>query len=422
MATIKAEVSKHHKKKDGTIPVKIRVTHKQQIRRLPTNLVAYPEDLTRDYKIKGNLRRRCDALVKEMYDAMADISYFDMQKCDVDFIVRHIKSKLEKEDWHLNFFSFAEEYLKDAPLTESTKDNYRVALSALERYLGRRELDINEITLSLLNDFEAFLAKEKKYHYDKKSGKTVASSIAKRRGAGSMVYFAKLAKIFKAAKEKYNDEDVGDIRIPRSPFERLKIKAAPSEGQEALSLEVIRLMIHDEPTAQSERDALDIFLISLGLMGANMADLYEANQPGAGDIWIYHRAKTRTRRKDKAEMRVRIPEYLYIYIKRLSVGTSKGKWLNISHRFATAGYATAGTNKALRSWAKKHGLPEFSFYAARKTWATIAGSKGCGIDKALIDECLAHVGHYKIADIYIQRDWERLWEANEKVCKYIWGI
>ena len=60
-----------------------------------------------------------------------------------------------------------------------------------------------------------------------------------------------------------------------------------------------------------------------------------------------------------------------------------------------------------------NGLPPFTFYAARKTWATIA--RKAGVEKATIDECLIHVGELKMADIYIERDYSLLNEANRKV-------
>ena len=420
MATIQAEVTKYHKKKDGTIPVTIRVTHKQKIRRLRTNLVAYPEDLTRDYKLKGNLKRRADVLVKEMYDTLDDISYFDMEKCDVDFVVAHIRRKLDKDEWNLDFFTFADSYIQgNTHITESTKHTYRIALSALARYVGKRELDINSITLPFLQDFMAFLANEPKYHYDSKLKKTVPTKKKKRTGSGDRLYLAKLATIFNAAKKRYNDEDMGDIRIPRSPFDNISVSAAPSKGQKPFDLDTARTIIRADANKDGERWALDLFVVSLGLMGANIADLYEAVPPKKG-IWHYERQKTASRRADKAEMMVKVPDCIAPFLERLTVDAEEGKWLNLSRRFARPNHATKCVNVALKSWATKNGFEPFTFYSARKTWATIAHSKECGIEKALIDECLAHVGDYKVADIYIQRDWERIWEANRKVCELIW--
>lgn len=420
MATFRIEVSTH-KRKDGTYPIYIRVTHKQKLRRIKTDMVAYPADLTRDHNLKmGNLRRKCEELILKLYNAQNEISVFDMPRANVDFIVSSVKETVMDEDWSLNFFTFAEDYIEKAAVTESTKHTYRVAVSALARYVGSQNLDINDINLPFLEDFVHFLDNEPKYHFDRKLKKTVATKQAKRRGTGAKAYLTKLGTIFNAAKRRYNDEDLGRIRIPRSPFEKISVKASPSEGQSPLSLEDVRLMIASTPTKESERNAIDLFLLSLGLMGTNMADLYDATKPTKEQL-DYRRKKTTRRRADNAQMKVMIPDCLAPYIKRLSIGATADRWLNLSRRFDTADYATQGTNKALKSWATANGLPEFTFYAARKTWATIAGSKECNIDKALIDECLVHVGQFKMADIYIQKDWERIWDANQKVCDYIWG-
>lgn len=79
-------------------------------------------------------------------------------------------------------------------------------------------------------------------------------------------------------------------------------------------------------------------------------------------------------------------------------------------------------NKQLKAWALSKGLEQgFTFYAIRKSWATIARSRPLCLEKATIDECLVHIGDYPVADIYIGRDWELLWEANEKVMSYVFN-
>ena len=55
-----------------------------------------------------------------------------------------------------------------------------------------------------------------------------------------------------------------------------------------------------------------------------------------------------------------------------------------------------------------------TFYSARHTWATVAYR--IGIEKGIINDCLCHVDQaMKVTDIYIEKDWERLWAANSKV-------
>lgn len=45
--------------------------------------------------------------------------------------------------------------------------------------------------------------------------------------------------------------------------------------------------------------------------------------------------------------------------------------------------------------------------------ATLA--RKAGVEKALVDECLCHVGDFQLTDIYAERDWDLINGANEKV-------
>ena len=65
--------------------------------------------------------------------------------------------------------------------------------------------------------------------------------------------------------------------------------------------------------------------------------------------------------------------------------------------------------------ARSAGVQErVTFYTARHTWATLAYK--IGIEKGIINDCLCHIDEaMKVTDIYIEKDWERLWEANRRV-------
>lgn len=62
-----------NKRKDGTIPVKIRVTFKGLHRYLATTLIARPGDLTRSLHIKSpDINARAADLIARMQDTLAD--------------------------------------------------------------------------------------------------------------------------------------------------------------------------------------------------------------------------------------------------------------------------------------------------------------------------------------------------------------
>ena len=409
MITFKAIIIPGNRRKDGTYPVNIRVTFKGKTRRLPTTLVCSPGDLTRTLKIKNaTILNKSDALIARMRDAVKDLSPFDLEQQDVDWVVRHIKDSLTQEDFHLDFFEWSDRYILSK--TETTRRAYSCALNTLERFLGRRSLDINDISRSLLLEFMEMVDKEPRMHYDAKTGEIVQSRANKIPRAASSRHLAKLEHLFNAAKEKYNDEDSGRILIPRSPFSKITKVYPVSNGQSNLGQDLMQRIISSQVDNDVMRTALDMFIVSFGLMGANMADLYFAKP--VQEEWIYNRQKTSSRRADRAEMRVAIPEQLKPYLERL-----KGKggwWLNRLHEFASSkDFATARVNRCLRKWCEENEVDVFTFYAARHTWASLARKEG--VDKSTIDDALGHKGSFQVADIYAEKAWGLIREANRKV-------
>lgn len=409
MITFKAIIIPGNKRKDGTYPVNIRVTFKGKVRRLATTLVCTPGDLTRTLKIKNaTILNKSDALIARMRDAVKDISPFDLDTQDVDWVVRHIKDSLSQEDFHLDFFEWADKFVLTK--SETTRRAYTCALNTFERFLGKRSIDINDISRSLLLDFMDRVDNEKKMHYNCKTKQMEETKVDKIPKGASTRHLSKLEHIFDAAKEKYNDEDAGRILIPRSPFSKITKVFPVSNGQSNLGQELMQRIISCQVDNEVMRTALDLFIVSFGLMGANMADMYYAKP--VQEEWVYNRKKTEKRRADRAEMRVAIPGQLQPYLERL-----KGKggwWLNRLHEFASSkDFATARVNRCLRKWCEQNGVEVFTFYAARHTWASLARKEG--VDKATVDDALGHRGTFQVADIYAEKAWNLIRDANQKV-------
>lgn len=407
MITFKGIIIPGGKRQDGTYNVKIRITHKGVSRRIPTTMYITQGDLTRSGKIKNpDVIARCNELCERMRSCIADISPFDLETADVDWVVGRIRSRMSADNFRLDFFEWSDKYLQSK--TEQTRVNYITALNAFERYLGRRRIDINAITRSMLLEFVDSVESEGRMYWNSSEERVMDSGREKGKGTASR-HLMKLQHLFNAAKDRYNDEDAGRILIPRSPFQKIERKYPAPEGQKSLGVEGMQKVVDAVTDKRDVRIALDVFILSYGLMGANLADLWNAS-PVRGDWWIYQRQKTRTRRADKAEMRVRIPPEMRPYIERLR-GTGRW-WLNGLHPSGDKDDCTARVNRCLKQWARENGMPEFTFYAARHTWATLA--RKAGVEKATIDECLCHIGDYEMTDIYAERDWDVINDANAK--------
>ena len=70
------------------------------------------------------------------------------------------------------------------------------------------------------------------------------------------------------------------------------------------------------------------------------------------------------------------------------------------------------------------GPPNLQFYAARHTWATTARSRLLNIEKETVHEALNHVDlKMRVTDMYIEKDWSVIWEANRKVLElFKWPV
>ena len=409
--TMKPEIKT--RRRDGTWPVYIRVTFKRKTRHIPTTMAATAADLTRSGRIKSaSVLEAADDLMRRMRDALRDVSFFQLETWDVDRVVSTIREAIRGDEFRLDFFAWADGWLDCK--TPTTRRTYDQALGALERYLGRRSIDVNEITRAMLLEFVDYVNAEPKMHTGR-PGEWTATTRSKRPGAAAALHLRKLGHIYRAAKERYNDEDAGRIVIPRSPFDTIRVPVAPSAGgQRSIGREAMQRAILAEAGGK-ERIALDVFVVSFALMGANLADLWAASEPSGG-VWEYSRQKTRNRRADGALMRVTVPSTLAPFIARLREGNAQSGrfWLPALRRLgSTKDICTAKVNLHLRAWARREGLPEFTFYAARHTWATLA--RAAGVEKATVDECLGHVGDYDLTDIYAERSWDVINAANARV-------
>lgn len=414
--SFKAIVPAQQRRADGTYNVKIRVTFKRASRWIPTNINVTDGDLTRSKKIKSPaVVAKCENLIADLRKIVSELSPFATEAMDVDGVVSYIKKAKTAESFRLDFFEYGDAFA--AKQEGSARDAVNGALNSLERFLGCRRLDINDITLSLLYEYAEFTTNEPRVTYIRTKGVFKKTESPKRGELATWRYISRLRQVFQDARERYNDEDEGTILIPKNPFARIVLSKKRGEfykGQRNLGPEVIQRIISARPANRRTAFALDVFVLSFCLMGVNLCDLYNAAPPVDG-VWTYKRQKTRNRRRDEAIMKVKVPPQLSAILERLQDRTDPTHWLNLHNVSATTELVGSKVNAGLKRWAEEEGLEPFTLYAARHSWASIARSSAVGIDKATVDEGLAHKGTMPIADIYIDRDFDVINAANERV-------
>lgn len=401
----------HQRKEDGTNFIRIRVTHARKSKYIKTAISVEPADLTRSGKLKhqGKIDLAQDE-IRKMREITDKMPTYSLSAMDVGEVVEHIRVKLEEgKDFRLNIVRYGEE--KAAKMKPSTGRGYLSALNCLVRFL-KHEPDIAELSVKMLRDWEAFIIAEGKMVNNVKKRSLKESK--KSKGEGSVRrYTAALRSLYRMARKEFNEPDRGLFRIPVDIFEYYDPpKAKPAEHRD-IPAEWVQMMI-DQRTelTGTERLGVDVFLISFVLMGVNIVDLYHMKKPKGG-VLHYFRTKTKDSKADRAEMFVRIEDCV-----RPLCDAYKGKELAFDFytRYGCHKNFNVVVNRGIRRWIERNKLSkDFTYYSARHTWGTLASSKKVEIDSRVVTDAMTHSSRSAMDDVYIRKDWERVWDANAKV-------
>ncbi|MDR2813771.1 MAG: site-specific integrase [Prevotellaceae bacterium] len=407
MATFKIWVLRSNKKRDGAMPVTVQLTHNRQRRYIATPHVAFAPQLDRHGNIKDpNLKAITDGIYRSVKAIFDELS-FRVCAYSADELKALVVRKLQLagEDGSVDFFAFSDRYVDSIKGRQpGTSAGHRVMLGNMARYLGRRTININEITAHFLHKYQQWMAVQ---------GSARGGPLGER---GQSLYLSCIRTLFNAAQREYNDYDKGEVLIPNRPFERFKIAAArnlKTAEEKALSIAQIRAIRGYAPRGEKDALARDCFMLSFYLCGMNSVDLYRCEELLAGGVLRYYRAKVTGRRGDRAEMRVRLePEAAPLLAKY--AGRDGRRVFDFCERYASMGGFNSALNRQLKIVGKAVGIDDLEFYYARHSWATIA-CNDCGVPVDTVDDCLAHSDNRIAKKSYIKKDWEKVYRANRAV-------
>ena len=398
MATFKATIFKDRQRPDKTWNVVIRFTHTRKVRYISTTMYVTRKDITASFKIKNaNVLDRCNELIKTYRERISELN-LEFNDIDIDTIVSYLKQKKDKRG--ISFTDFANKWIYSS--TIKGIKNYKTALNALYAFVGRDNILCEEINVKTMKAFENAL---------------------KDRQRAQSLYPNCIKTIFNAAKDYYNDEDNDIIRIKHS-LDKYKPVEQNIAEKRALDVETIRRIFalpYDNVRVKGKSSrhdlALDCFRLSFCLMGMNSADLYYADRLEDNTI-IYDRMKTKDRRRDKAEIQVKITDYIKPLVEKYK-GTERV--FNFYERFTNMESFNRAINIGLKEVGKELGIDKLQFYAARHSMATIAYN--CvHVPKYIVDEMLNHVnGSLRMVDVYVKRDFTQINEANDKLLDFVFA-
>ncbi len=384
MVTFQYKVNPKQKRRDGTMNVKIIVTYKRKRKMLPTSIYCTTEDITRGGKLKN--QSYIDILEKVIAGYRKKVAGMGLEygEHELDYVVKRL---LESDK--LDFFLFAEQAMKE--FHGETFLGYRSAVNAVEAFIGRRSLNLKEMTRDFFVRFERYLS-------GRHGGLT----------SGDIIYINKVRTLYRKAQIKFNDES--NEVLSSYPLMAYKVPKLQVTRKRALPVEEIRTIMNlDIPTPRT-RVCRDLFILSFCLMGMNAADFYTAEKIVKGRV-CYNRKKTKGRRADGAYIEVAIDKRIKPLADKYK---GKSKAFIFSERM-TENQFKSMVDKHIKRVGAMAGIEGLTFYAARHSFATIAYND-CGIEKYVVHSMLNHVPQeMKITDVYIRRTFDKENDANKKV-------
>lgn len=413
MATFKAVVEPHYKRADGTYNIRIRVTHNRRSKLISTQFYITAEDMTRSLKIKNDFFiDATNDLIKQYREACNRIGE-ELKSMTVEQVVKIVLDNYDPNNtFELDFVIYGKSVAKK--MKESGRAGnartYEVALNSLIKFTGRENISINEITTKFLQSYIEWIDNQPA-RPNRVKGERAAS-----------LYLSNIRALHNMAKTEYNDEDMGIIRIPYSPFAKFKLPRVPQSRKRALSIEQIQKIIelpYKQNSGASKHNfnrynlAKDVFILSFSLVGMNSVDLFNCTSCKDGII-TYNRTKTKTRRADKAEISIKVVPQIKALFDKYRDKTGE-RVFNFYQHYSSANTFNWTLNKLLKEIGAEIGIDDLEFYAARHSWATIARNEA-NVDMNTIHVALNHVDEaMKVTDIYIKKDNSIIDKANEAV-------
>ncbi len=393
MATFKAVANPENKKKDGTINVKIRITHNRKSRYKATPFFLTTDEITRTGKIKN--QRVLDLVndeIRKMRDKQTQLG-FVVDNLDVDSVVR----LLDRKDSNDDFFAYADHYLqkltKDPNKNETTRVQ-RFVVKIFRDFIGKETLPFDMMRKRLISDFSTYLQE----HYAPSTEKLIISV---------------LQSIYNKAKKDLNDKEIGIEVVKYDCFEDYKCRCTNTKPRAFQSIEEMQKVIDCPYRGSFLFDASkDMFILSFILFGLNAIDLVRLKKEDVQDgILTYKRHKIVGRVGDKAEIKIRLSDVAQIIIDKYTDNTDYLIGMG-RHKRYTEFCATR-----IHDVFKAAGINDnYVFYSARHSMATFARNI-CGIDFMTVNDMLNHTvpRSLSVTDIYIAQDYTHIWKANEKL-------
>ncbi len=353
--------------------------------------------ITKDFEIKDKfvLRWLDEALDDFRILISAINSRLDFFTCEE---LRYYLRDYNKDIDIIEFANSHIDYLK-ANGREPYSRSFRKIRNSLIDYFGRSNVSINEIHSNMLYTYERFLKAPRTISRINQMGKIVTTIEKGLSKGGLHAHMRDLRTLFNEAKRKFNNDELGIIRIKHYPFTKYKVGTPPATKVRSFDIDEV-VLIRDTIVPKDSRIELarDLFMLSFYLCGTNAVDFYHASDANIiNGRFEYKRSKTQGRRQDEAFISIKIvDEAMPLLAKYL------GK---LNSRYGAYDYLDYALYKGMKGLRELTGLSEITLYWARHTFGTLARNE-CRMSVDDIAEALNHIDNgHATTDIYLAKDW-----------------
>ncbi len=403
MATVKAVVLPHSKKKDGSFNVKIRVTLNRKSSYIRTQHFLEQSQINKDGTVKDEFllsiispvileyRKKISGLGEKLrfYDAKSLADYLS-----------------KPESTEINIIEFGLKrigYLEEAGRMGSRNDMKKV-VNSLRDYFKSDFVAITEINVNMLYEYELFLRSRRTMTRPNQFGDMVEIKSKGLSDMGLYNHMRDLRILFNDAVEYYNDNKLGEVVIKHKPFQNYKVVAPLPKNKPKLTINDLRRIrgLSVESGSRAEQ-AKELFMLSFYLRGMNPVDLFKLDRTNLSESTgrlDYYRSKTKGRRRDGAFISLLIPE----------VATALfGKYIGkLGARYSSSDNFNRALSFGMREIGDELKMENLQFYDARHAFADIARNE-CGFSKDDVAMALnVKDSSSPAADIYLRKDWSRI--------------
>ena len=249
--------------------VYIRISHNSKADYIKTEMILHKSGVRKGKITNAEILANCALKIKEY---IAKVNSVNISS----WTIQELKEFLTSEYTDISFTHFANERINKM-YNEGRRayQNYKIALTNLQRHVGKEEINFNELTSKVIQGWVD----------------SMSDSVRKK-----SLYPTCVKAIFNAALREYNDYDYNVIRIRTNPFARVKIPKERITEKRSVDVELLNKLFTSEVVfpdnrfgiSSREEFAKDVAMMIFCLAGINAADLYDLKKTSLKKDWKMH--------------------------------------------------------------------------------------------------------------------------------------